>query len=83
MRKWTYFILGIIVLSRGDCFYQRVWEDTTQTQMASSSNRIPGSGQWPQNFGQQRPTEDQWLKRKVRDKVIHEMNTWVTSAPYD
>jgi stage II sporulation protein R len=78
MRKWTYFILVIIVLSGGIFFYQWAREDATQTQTASSLNRIPDQAIRLRILANSDRPEDQWLKRKVRDEVIREMNTWVT-----
>ena len=46
--------------------------------MASSSNRIPDQAIRLRILANSDQPEDQWLKRKVRDEVIHEMNTWVT-----
>ena len=78
MRKWTYLLLTLIGLAGGMFFYQMAWEDSTRSQTAySAPNQIPDQAIRLRILANSDRPEDQWLKRKVRDEVIREMNTWV------
>jgi stage II sporulation protein R len=80
MKRRTYLILFILALGAwglSAMLNQDVIFSADENRPAAVANEIPAQAIRLRILANSDSAQDQWLKRKVRDEIVHEMETWV------